>query len=272
MNARRSSTGVGVTMSAAAFASGALAGDPVACALAAVSGLAALVIRWPEDPLPYAATGSTAIRWPAPDLRITHVFRAFRGDEGRSAGVDHAEEHTEASAPDPSPPSPPEPEKTGPDDTDDADPAYEEFAAGLEEGDTEEISFLPPYVSGGEAAEPEDDSDESWEPPVVESPLLQELNDVLDPRSRMPMPRRFALGTVAILRNLLDPDQVSRILDEQRRYPRLRFGDIAVELGLLTLEQRDEMVRAQQEGVFSDEEIRDAKRRLESHYTRGGRG
>lgn len=266
-------------MSAAAVASGVLAGDPIACALAAVSGLAALVIRWPDHPVPCAACGPAPVRRPAPELRIGHVFRTFRGDEGRSAGVDHAEEGSDASSPEPSPPEPeetvPEPEETVPDaadDTDDTDPAYEEFAAGLEEGEAEEISFLPHYVSGGKSAEAEHDSDGGWEPPAVESPLLQELNDVLDPRSRMPMPRRFALGTVAILRNLLDPDQVSRILEEQRRYPRLRFGDIAVELELLTPEQRDEMVRAQQEGVFSDEEIRDAKRRLESHYARGGRG
>lgn len=248
-------------MSAAAAAGAVLAEDPVASALALTSGLLALAIRRGYGPAPRAATTGAAIFAGGPsDVRMTAVFRSFEGDEPRSAGVHDPEESPDGT---PAEPPPAEPEET--------DSAYEEFAAGLEDDDAEEISFLPPYVSGGDAAESEDETDGRWEPPVLESPLLQELNDVLDPRSKMPMPRRFALGTVAILRNLLDPDQVSRILEEQRRYPRLRFGDIAVELGLLTADQRDEMVRAQQEGVFSDGEIRDAKRRLESHYSRGGR-
>lgn len=257
MNARRSTGGVVVSMPAAAVAGGILAGDPVACALAVTSGLLALAAR--RRHAPHAATALAGFPVRTDDLRVTALFRAFRGDEPRSAGVHDAERPAEAA---------PEPASAEPEES---DAAYEEFAAGLEDDDGEEISFLPPYVSGGDAVEAEDEDDRGWDPAFVESPLLQELNDVLDPRSRMPMPRRFALGTVAILRSLLDPDQVSRILEEQRRYPRLRFGDIAVELGLLTRDQRDELVRAQQEGVFSDEEIRDAKRRLEAHYTRGGR-
>lgn len=256
-------------MSAAAAATGLLADDPVTFVLATASGLLALVGRWWVDPVPCAASPAGSFPASAPDWRVTVLFRAFRGDGTRSAGVHDTEERAHASAADA--PSP-EPDRTDEaDDPDATDAAYEEFAAGLEADDAEEISFLPPYVSGDETADLEDETAGSWEPPVAESPLLQELNDVLDPRSRMPMPRRFALGTVAILRKLLDPDQVSRILEEQRRYPRLRFGDVAVELGLLSHEQRDELVRAQQEGVFSDEEILDAKRRLESHYARGGR-
>jgi len=260
MSARRSTGGVVVSMTAVAAASGLLAVDPAACALALASGLFALLDGRRARPAPClagpAAPGAGRV---SPDLRATAVFRAFHGDEPRSAGVRETDEPSDTPGAEP----PPEPEE--------ADTAYEEFAAGLEDAETEEISFLPPYVSGGKGGEIEDAGDGAWGPPVADSPLLQELNDVLDPRSRMPMPRRFALGTVAVLRNLLDPDQVSRILGEQRRYPRLRFGDIAVELGLLTTDQRDELVRAQREGVFSDEEIRDAQRRLEAHHARGRR-
>jgi len=256
-------------MSAVAAASGLLAGDPLACVLASVSGFLALLGPWRMRPAACVARGPRALPVARPDLRATALFRSFRGDKAPSAGVNGTEERADASAGHSSPPGPDRDDES--DDSDGTDSAYEEFAAGPEAGDAEEISFLPPYVSGGETVEPEDEADGTWEPPAVDSPLLQELNDVLDPRSRMPMPRRFALGTVAILRNLLDPEEVSRILEEQRRYPRLRFGDIAVELGLLTREQRDEMVRAQQEGVFTDQEIRDAKHRLESHYARGGR-
>lgn len=256
-------------MSTAAAASGLLAGDATACIVASATGILALLAGWRAGAEWCPATGPVGARRRA-DLGSTALFRAFRGDEARAAGVHDADERDDRS-PVPSP-EPPEESGEAARADDEPDAAYEEFAAGLEDGVTEEISFLPPYVSGGDATEAEDDDEDDWDPPTVESPLLQELNEVLDPSSRMPMPRRFALGTVAILRNLLDPDQVSRILEEQRRYPRLRFGDIAVELGLLSREQRDELVRAQQEGVFSDEEIRDAKRRLEFHYSRRGRG
>ncbi|MDX1579691.1 MAG: hypothetical protein R3266_14490 [Gemmatimonadota bacterium] len=74
------------------------------------------------------------------------------------------------------------------------------------------------------------------------------------------------MGTVAIIRQLLEPADVERILMEQRRYPRLRFGDIAVQLDLLSREEVDELVIAQEQGVFSDEEISEARRRLAAFH------
>lgn len=74
--------------------------------------------------------------------------------------------------------------------------------------------------------------------------------------------RRFAIGTVAVLCETLDPDQVETVVREQRRRPGRRFGLVAVELGLLSLTQLADLVRAQQEGRFSILEMRRARKRL----------
>lgn len=79
---------------------------------------------------------------------------------------------------------------------------------------------------------------------------------------RVPTPRHFALGTVALIRDMLSPAQVARILVEQRQQPEKRFASIAVELGMLTDEQREELLLAQQEGLFSDAEMKEARERL----------
>lgn len=79
---------------------------------------------------------------------------------------------------------------------------------------------------------------------------------------RVPTPRHFALGTVALIRNMLTPAQVARILVEQRQQPDKRFATLAVELGMLTDEQREELLLAQQEGLFSDREMKEARERL----------
>ncbi|MCG8469824.1 MAG: hypothetical protein MJB57_16725 [Gemmatimonadetes bacterium] len=145
--------------------------------------------------------------------------------------------------------------------------SYHEFAAGLE-GDDQEISFLPPYASDtadgavGEATAGDTD-------PKDESPLVADLQDVETDPGKMPVPRRFALGTVAIIRRLLEPPDVERILIEQRRYPRLRFGDVAVQLDLLSEAEVQELLVAQEQGIFSDEEISDARRRLTTYHTDG---
>jgi len=81
-------------------------------------------------------------------------------------------------------------------------------------------------------------------------------------RQRIPTPRHFALGTVALIRNLLSPAQVAHILVEQRNQPDERFAAIAVDLGMLTVEQREELLLAQQEGLFTDSEMRQAHQRL----------
>ncbi|MGH7541841.1 MAG: hypothetical protein ACRELC_12660 [Gemmatimonadota bacterium] len=137
----------------------------------------------------------------------------------------------------------------------------ERLAADLEDEDTaEEISFLPPYASdeAADAEEPHGQHADAWDAlyeasePGAEQPM----------RGKMPVPRHFALGTVAVIRKLLEPEQVERILTEQRRYPRLRFGDAAVQLRLLTDGQLQELLLAQQEGRFTDAELRDARDRL----------
>lgn len=82
------------------------------------------------------------------------------------------------------------------------------------------------------------------------------------PEYRIPTPRHFALGTVALIRNMLSPAQVARILVEQRQQPDKKFATLAVELGMLTDAQREELLLAQQEGLFSDAEMREARERL----------
>jgi hypothetical protein len=81
-------------------------------------------------------------------------------------------------------------------------------------------------------------------------------------KQRIPTPRHFALGTVALIRELLTAEQVARILVQQRDLPDERFAAIAVDLGMLNEEQREELLLAQQEGLFTDEEMRDARERL----------
>ncbi len=80
----------------------------------------------------------------------------------------------------------------------------------------------------------------------------------------LPIPRKFALGTVAIIRRALDPAQVARVLEEQRKFPKKRFGEIAIELSYITEEQLDELLAVQQAGLFTEEEIQSARTRLET--------
>jgi hypothetical protein len=80
--------------------------------------------------------------------------------------------------------------------------------------------------------------------------------------TEVPVPRHFALGTVALVRNLLTPAEVARVLLEQRMQPGKKFGVLAVEMGLLSESQREELLLAQQEGLFTDGEMREARQRL----------
>ena len=82
------------------------------------------------------------------------------------------------------------------------------------------------------------------------------------PLNEVPVPRHFALGTVALVRDLLTPADVARVLLEQRRQTGKKFGALAVEMGLLSESQREELLLAQQEGLFTDAEMRDARQRL----------
>ncbi|MFQ5890381.1 MAG: hypothetical protein ACE5JR_10060 [Gemmatimonadota bacterium] len=78
-----------------------------------------------------------------------------------------------------------------------------------------------------------------------------------------PVPRHLAIGTVAIVRRMLEPADVAQIILEQRKRPDRRFGETALLLGLLTESQLEELLVAQQEGLFTDDEIEEARRRLE---------
>ena len=80
--------------------------------------------------------------------------------------------------------------------------------------------------------------------------------------TEVPIPRHFALGTVALIRQLLTPPEVARVLMEQRRQPDKRFATLAVEMGLLGESQREELLLAQQEGLFTEEEMRQAREGL----------
>ncbi len=79
---------------------------------------------------------------------------------------------------------------------------------------------------------------------------------------KIPTARHFALGTVALIRDLLTPLQVAQILVEQRNQPDERFAGIAMDLGMINEEQREELLLAQQEGLFTDDEMREARERL----------
>lgn len=82
--------------------------------------------------------------------------------------------------------------------------------------------------------------------------------------SEVPIPRKFALGTVAIIRRALDPAQVARVLEEQRKFPKKRFGEIAIELDYINENQLNELLAVQQAGLFTEEEIQSARTRLEA--------
>ena len=82
------------------------------------------------------------------------------------------------------------------------------------------------------------------------------------PGTEVPVPRHFALGTVALVRNLLSPAEVARVLLEQRMQPGKKFGVLAVEMGLLTDSEREALLLAQQEGLFTDAEMAEARQRL----------
>jgi len=183
------------------------------------------------------------------------VFRQV----GRSRQADETNTASSVSGDQDDPPDSDPPDESEDEGDDSQTLSYEEFTARVEEEtETDEISFLPPYASGASSSAATETGATSDLAEQVEAAA----SDTTKPDSKMPMPRHFALGTVAIIRKLLEPGDVERILAEQRRYPRLRFGDIAVQLGMLTEPQLQEVLLAQQQGVFTDAEICDARDRL----------
>lgn len=141
----------------------------------------------------------------------------------------------------------------------------------LDDDDGEEVSFLPPYVSG-------EDSDSSFDVGTdvtggfgvegleEEAKLYGQKEDESSQApvayGNVPIPRHFALGTVAIIRGALTPGQVAEVLVEQRKQPKERFGDLAVGLGLLDPSEVKELLLAQQQGLFTDAEIQEARARI----------
>ncbi len=119
------------------------------------------------------------------------------------------------------------------------------YAMVIEEEAIEPLSAIPGLQEPGTLELVEHESDE-FRVPTIE----------------VPVPRHFALGTVALVRDLLTPAEVARVLLEQRRQPGKKFGVLAVEMELLSDTQREELLLAQQEGLFTDAEMRDARHRL----------
>ena len=123
-----------------------------------------------------------------------------------------------------------------------------EFAIVVEEDAIESLSAIPGLLM----------SDPS--PPTALT--IPDYESRRAPLNEVPVPRHFALGTVALVRDLLTPADVARVLLEQRRQAGKKFGVLAVEMGLLSESQREELLLAQQEGLFTDAEMRDARQRL----------
>ncbi len=157
----------------------------------------------------------------------------------------------------------------------------------LDDADAEDVSFLPPYASD----EPDDPSlldpypvDEGLQASfgigdAEDEPESEAGRDAPEPASgeaggggptdvekyrNVPIPRHFALGTVAIIKQTLTPAEVAQVLVEQRKRPRDKFGELAVEMGLLSQAELEELLVAQQQGLFTDEEIRQARGRIKS--------
>ena len=126
--------------------------------------------------------------------------------------------------------------------------ADSEYAIVVEEDAIESLSAIPGLLM----------SDPS-PPTALTTPDYESRRE---PLNEVPVPRHFALGTVALVRGLLTPAEVARVLLEQRRQAGKKFGVLAVEMGLLSESQREELLLAQQEGLFTDAEMRDARQRL----------
>ena len=136
--------------------------------------------------------------------------------------------------------------------------------------DVDDIAFLPPYASGEvEPSEPALQQPRvDWREFLEDDPSEVGSQRVTDTSRNVPIPRHFALGTVAIIRGALSPAEVAKVLLEQRRQPRKQFGEVAVEMGVLDETVLRELLVAQGEGLFTDEEIRDARQKLREYRDR----
>lgn len=82
------------------------------------------------------------------------------------------------------------------------------------------------------------------------------------------VPRRYRLGTVAVVRRALTPEEVARVLAVQERHPDRQFGEIALDLDLLTGTQLEELLEIQDEGLYHPERIQRARRELKEYRRR----
>jgi len=113
----------------------------------------------------------------------------------------------------------------------------------------------------GEALSSDESDAQAADQPVTPAGATEGSGPTL---KEVAIPRHFMLGTVAIVRSVMEPEAVARVLMEQRQQPGKRFGELAVEMGLITEEQLDMLLDAQQRGLFTDAEIREARQRLEA--------
>lgn len=79
------------------------------------------------------------------------------------------------------------------------------------------------------------------------------------------VPRQYKLGTVAVVERVLTPGEVARVLAVQDRHPDRQFGDIAVDLELLTASELEDLLETQREGLYRPEAISRARRDLKKY-------
>lgn len=77
----------------------------------------------------------------------------------------------------------------------------------------------------------------------------------------------FALGTVAIVKGVMTPAEVAQVMARQRSEPGLTFGDHAVEMGYLSETQLEDLTQTRHEGLYGQDEIRRARRRIQDYRT-----
>ena len=144
---------------------------------------------------------------------------------------------------------------TDPEDSDGSEKGPESTAASDVSAETPE-----PAVGDTSPADPASSPDERETPPPEPSPDQPE-----DADESVLVPRQYKLGTVAVVQRVLAPGEVARVLAVQDRQPDRRFGDIAVDLGLLTESELEELLETQKEGLYRPEAISRARRDLKKY-------
>ena len=110
------------------------------------------------------------------------------------------------------------------------------------------------------------DSDDGAAPP--EERAATEEAEGEDEDDTVLVPRQYKLGTVAVVERVLTPGEVARVLAVQDRQPDRQFGDIAVELDLLTETELADLLETQRQGLYRPEAISRARRDLKKFRRR----